>query len=119
MCYDNRKILVGGISMIMGFIIWTLCSLIFFIIGISTWNSKKEVGFFTGVKPNPMKDVKAYNRAVAKIWIVFGALFELLGVPFLFFEQNSPIFLLSAVGTMFLVIGIIIAYMRVEAKYRK
>lgn len=105
--------------MIMGFIIWTLCSLIFFIIGISTWNSKKEVGFFTGVKPNPMKDVKAYNRAVAKIWIVFGALFELLGVPFLFFEQNSPIFLLSAVGTMFLVIGIIIAYMRVEAKYRK
>ena len=105
--------------MIIGFMIWTLCSCIFFVIGIISWNSKKEVGFFTGVKPNQMKDTKAYNRAVAKIWLVFGVLFELLGIPFLFFEQNSPIFLLSVVGTMFLVIGICIAYMIVESKYRK
>ena len=105
--------------MIIGFIIWTLCALLFFAIGISSWNSKKEVGFFTWVKPNQMQDVTSYNHAVAKIWIVFGILFELLGIPFLFFEQNSPIFLLSAVGTIFLIIGICIAYMKVESKYRK
>ncbi len=105
--------------MIIGFGIWTVCACIFLIIGITTWNSQKETGFFTGVKPNQMKDVKAYNHAVAKIWFVFAILFELLGMPFLFFEQNSPIFLLSGIGTMFLVIGIIIAYMRIEAKYRK
>lgn len=105
--------------MIIGFIIWTLCALVFLAIGIVSWNSKKEVGFFTGVKPNQMKDVKAYNRAVAKIWFVFTFIYELLGLPFLFAEQNSPIFLFSVIGTMFLIIGIAVAYIRVEAKYRK
>jgi len=105
--------------MIIGFIIWTLCALIFFIIGITSWNSKKEVGFFTGVKPNQMQDVTAYNHAVAKIWFVFGSLFELLGIPFLIFEQNSPIFLLVVLGCMFMIIGLIIAYLKVESKYRK
>lgn len=105
--------------MLLAFIIWSIMSLVALCIAFICWRSKKEVGFFTGVKPNKVNDIKAYNRAVAKIWIVFAILFELLGIPLLFLEQNSPIFLFISIGTMFLVIGIGIAYMIVEAKYRK
>lgn len=104
--------------MIIGFAIWTVTAVFYLIIGISSWRSEKEVGFFTGVKPPKMKDVKAYNHAVAKIWFWFAGLFEVIGVPLLFIEQNSPIVFLIVLAMLPLVIGTVIVYLRVEAKYR-
>lgn len=104
--------------MIIGFVIWTVTAVFYLIIGISSWRSEKEVGFFTGVKPPKMKDVKAYNHAVAKIWFWFTGLFEMAGVPLLFIEQNSPVVFLIVLAMLPLVIGAAIAYLRVEAKYR-
>lgn len=104
--------------MVIGFVIWTVTAVLFLVIGISSWRSEKEVGFFTGVQPPKMKDVKAYNHAVAKIWFWFTGLFEMAGVPLLFIEQNSPIVLLMVIVVLFLVIGVAIGYLRVEAKYR-
>ena len=66
--------------MIIGFVIWSLVSLLFFGVGFSSWKAKEPVGFFTGVKPAQMKDVTAYNRAVAKIWFVFAGLLEIVGM---------------------------------------
>lgn len=51
--------------------------------------------------------------------IVFAVVFEILGIPILFFEQNSPVFLVVVLGVVVLLIGIIIAYFKVEAKYRE
>lgn len=101
------------------FIIWSICAGIFVLIGISTWRKKDEAGFFTGVKPPKMKDITAYNHAVAKIWFVFAALYELAGIPLGFIEQNSPIALLIVGIVVLLIIGMMIAYMKVEQKYRK
>lgn len=106
---------MGGI---IGFIIWSAVVLIFVFIGIYAWNSDKAVGFFTGQKPPEVTDIKGYNHAVAKIWFVFAAVMELLGLPLLA-GQNSPYIMLSVFGVMFSVIGIIVAYVRVEAKYKK
>ena len=104
--------------MIIGFVIWTITAVLFLLIGISSWRSEKEVGFFTGVKPPKMKDVTAYNHAVAKIWFWFTGLFEIAGAPLLFIEQNSPVVLLMVIVVFLLIIGVVIAYLRVEAKYR-
>ena len=104
--------------MIIGFVIWSIVAVTFLVIGISSWSSENEVGFFTWVKPPKMKDVTAYNHAVGKIWFWFTGLFEMAGIPFLFIEQNSPIALLVAAAVVLLIIGLIIAYLRVEAKYR-
>ncbi|MCH5255842.1 MAG: hypothetical protein J1D87_01060 [Lachnospiraceae bacterium] len=104
--------------MIIGFVIWSIVSVIFLVIGISSWRSENEVGFFTGVNPPKMRDVTAYNHAVGKIWFWFAGLFEITGITFLFIEQNSPVALLMVVAVVLLVIGLIIAYLRVEAKYR-
>ena len=44
---------------------------------------------------------------------------EITGIPFLFFRQNSPVFIFMGFVVMILVIGMMIAYFRIEKKYRK
>ncbi len=107
--------------MIIGFVIWSIVVLIFGVIGVVTWKADKAVGFFTGAEPPAIlqKNIEKYNHAVAMIWFVLGIIFELLGVPFLFLEQNSPYFILVILGTMFSVIGMMIAYFMVKEKYMK
>lgn len=105
--------------MIIGFVIVTLCMSFFIGIAVWAWKAKEPVGFFTGVKPPKVKDVTAYNHAVAKIWIGFAIAFEILiGGPLLFLEQNSAGFVLPMLLCMPLSIGMAVAYIIVEAKYR-
>lgn len=104
--------------MVIAFVIWTVVSLIFLLIGVNSWKSEKAVGFFSNAKPPEIKDVKKYNKAVAKIWFGFAAAMEIIGIPLLFIEQNSPVALLIAFAVVALIIGIMILYTRVEAKYR-
>jgi hypothetical protein len=104
--------------MIIGFIIWSICALIFFSIGASCWKSEEAVGFFTFVKPPAVSDIGRYNRAVSILWVVSAVLLELLGIPILFIEQNSPVFLIMVFGVAALVIGMMLAYIRIEAKYK-
>lgn len=104
--------------MIAGFVIWTLVSLFLFGIGIRTWTSRGAAGFFTGVKPPEVTDVRKYNRAVALLWFAYVALFWLLGLPLLFMRQNSPVFLLSILGTAVISIALTVVYNRILEKYR-
>lgn len=104
-----------------GFIIFSMVFFILAAIGINSWKAKEAVGFFTGVKPPkiPEKNVKKYNHAVAVIWFVFAVIYELLGIPLLLFEQNSPYFIITILGAMFWVIGLMIAYLIVQKRYLK
>jgi len=55
------------------------CTLILTGIGISQWNSKKPVGFWTGEtppKPEEISDSKAYNRIHGGMWFLYG-----IGMP--------------------------------------
>lgn len=100
------------------FVICTIVSCVFLLIGATSWRSKEAVGFFTGVKPPEVKDIKAYNHTVAKIWFVFAVLLEIMCIPFLFAEQNSPVMLVVMIAPMLLVIGAMVSYVLVEKKYR-
>ncbi|MDO4470690.1 MAG: hypothetical protein Q4C84_12680 [Bacillota bacterium] len=101
------------------FVIWAVVGLIFMGIGIFDYFSEKAAGFWANAKTVPIGDVKKYNRAVGKLFICFGMIFILLGLPLLFSEQNSPVILLSVIGVMFEVIGTMIVYMKIETKYRR
>lgn len=105
--------------MIIGFMIWTLVAFIFVVIGISCRKSKEPVGFFTGCKPPAIEDVKSYNRAVSNLWFVSAVVYEVLGLPFLFLEQNSagflPVIFFVPIGC----IGMMVTYTRIEGKYKK
>ncbi|MDO4975706.1 MAG: hypothetical protein Q4E53_00435 [Eubacteriales bacterium] len=101
------------------FAVFTLVAILIFAIAITTWKSEKAVGFFTGIKPPKVKNVKAYNHAVAKIWFVFAVIFELLGLPFLWIGGDSVYGLIVSIFVMIWALGLIITYLIVEQKYKK
>lgn len=105
----------------LAFIIWAILGCMFVILGIYAFLSKKEVafGFWANADMFPVEDVKAYNRAVGKLWCVFGVVFVLLGLPLLG-KGNSPFIMLSVLGIMAEAIAAMVVYTTViEKKYRK
>ena len=107
--------------MVFAFICWAVLGLFFVIWGICMFFAKsaKPFGFWANAEVVEMKDVKGYNRALGKLWCVFGVLLILVGLPLLG-GQNSAGFIISILGTMLLSIGAMIVYVVViEPKYRK
>ena len=87
-------------------------------------NSKKAkpFGFWANAEVGPIDDIKAYNRALGRLWCVYGVLFVfLIGLPLLIMnEQNAGLIAIPMVGTMLISIGAMAVYsIRIEAKYRK
>jgi len=103
------------------FIGWAILGLFFVIWGIYMFFAKsaKPFGFWANAEVAEMKDVKGYNRALGRLWCVFGVLLILLGLPFLF-GQNSVGLIITIPGTMIISIGAMIVYVvGIEPKYRK
>ncbi len=105
---------------ILGFLIWTLCGALFLGIGVFAFFAKKPMGFWANAETFAVDDVKGYNRAVGKLWIFYGVVFILLGLPFLA-GQNSPlIVLVSMPGVMAATIAVMCVYtLVIEKKYRR
>lgn len=72
-----------------GFIIWSLFGV--FIIGLG------------------IKDMKGYNRATGRLFIIYGIVFIILGIPLLE-GQNTPYILWSVIGVMVETIAIMAVY---------
>lgn len=102
-----------------GFIIWSICAVIFFGIGISCRKAEEAVGFFTFAKPPAVGDVKGYNHAVSALWMVSAGVFEIMGIPLLVLKQNSPFFIFLIFAVLVWVIALMIAYVKIEGKYTK
>jgi len=101
------------------FMIWSLVGLGFTVMGICTLFAKKPVGFWANEKMFEVTDVKRYNHAAGRLWILFGVIFSLLGIPLLK-GQNSGAALLPVLGAMLEVIVFMAVYLQViEKKYRK
>ena len=103
------------------FIIWALIGVLFIAMGIYDLSSKKEkpFGFWANAEVASIEDVRGYNRALGILWCVYGVLFVLIGLPLLV-GQNSGSIIISMLGTMFISIGAMIAYVvGIEPKYRK
>lgn len=88
------------------------------VLGLSAFRAKKEFGFWANVKTLPMKDVKAYNRAVGWLFIVYGGIFVLLGLPLL--GKNSLGIIFSILGTVLESIAAMAIYtIVIQSKYEK
>lgn len=102
-----------------GFILWLAVSLVLIAVGIAAFFSKKEAGFFANTKPLPMKDVKGHNLAVGRLFIAYGIITMLLGIPILC-GQNSLGILLSVLGLMLETIAAMAVYtLVIQPKYEK
>ena len=103
------------------FLCWAIMGALFVVMGICILFSKsaKPFGFWANAEVASIKDVKGYNRALGILWCVYGVLFVLIGLPLLA-GQNSGSIIISMLGTMFISIGAMIAYVvGIEPKYRK
>ena len=68
---------------------------------------------------NKVKDVKKYNHAVAKLWFAYAAVLELLGLPLLAGRQNSPVFIITVLGTVAATVGLAAGYHFILAKHQE
>ena len=100
---------------IVGFIIWAVVGFLIICIGISASFSKRAVGFWANIKTFPVKDIKEYNRATGMLFICYGIIFVMLGIPLLN-GQNNPYILLSILGVMIETIAIMAIYSLVITK---
>lgn len=103
--------------MMTGFFIWSAVALVLVGIGIWDWNSKTPVGFYSGIKPPKVTDVRRYNHSVAIMWFVYTFVFELLGLPLMLSEENPAGVIFGALGVIFSIIVLAIAYNVILSKY--
>lgn len=106
---------------VIAFVIWGIIGVLFIVMGIYIFHSKKEkpFGFWSNAKVAPIEDVKGYHRALGILWCVYGIVFLFIGLPLLE-GQNSGYILIPILGAMFLSIAAMVVYVTViEPKYRK
>ena len=102
-----------------GFIVWALCGCLMIGLGISAFFSKKVVGFWANIKTFSVNDIRGYNHATGKLFIIYGVIFIVLGMPLLS-DQNTPYILLSVLGVMIETIAIMAIYsLSITKKYRE
>ena len=103
---------------ITGFILWTVMGLLFIGNGLRCFNAKKPTGFWANGATAAVEDVKSYNRAMGKLWLVYGIVLIVLGIPLLL--GNGLWILLSCIGAMVEAVGSMAVYtLYIEKKYRK
>ena len=108
-------------EMMLAFTIWSIIGLLFIILGIYAFFSKKAqpMGFWANAKMFEVTDVRKYNAAMSKLFIGFGIVFIILGLPLLS-GQNSALIILSVFGVMAEVILMMAIYtIVIEKKYKK
>ncbi len=93
------------------FIIWLAVGAIFVIMGICSFFKKKPTGFWANVEQFDVNNLKKYNFAVGKLFIAYGIVFSLLGLPIL--SNNAGMVIISVLGTMLATIAIMGIYLAV------
>ncbi len=105
---------------IMGFVIWLICGLLFVGIGIYDYMSKKQVGFWANFDVPEVEDVIGFNKAVGRLFIIYGVVFILIGIPLIpsIFYKNVLLVFIPIIGTVFETIWLMVYFvMKIEKDY--
>lgn len=103
---------------IIGFVIWAIVGVIIISLGIISYFSRKLVGFWANIKPISVNNITGCNRAVGKLFVIYGIILIALGLPLL--GQNSTFILLSILGVILETIVIMAIYsLYIERKYKE
>ena len=105
---------------IMGFVIWVICGLLFVGIGIYDYKSKKQVGFWANFDVPEVEDVIGFNKAVGRLFITYGVVFILIGIPLIpsIFYKNMLLIFIPIIGTIFETIWLMVYFvMKIEKDY--
>ena len=99
---------------------FALIGVFFLVMGIRCRHSDKPSGFWANAEQFEVTDVRAYNKAMSKLWFGAAVLYTALGLPLLTPANILLVILVSMIGCMIVTIGIMIFFTTViEPKYRK
>lgn len=101
----------------LGFLMWLPGGAAFMFLGIYAMCAKEPVRFWNIGELVQVTDVKKYNRAMAKLWFVSAVVWVILGIPLLM-GQNSAWVTVPVLGGMCWAVALMVAYTRIEKKYR-
>jgi len=105
---------------IYAFSAFALIGVFFLVMGIRCRHLDKPSGFWANAEQFEVTDVRAYNKAMSKLWFVAAVLYTALGLPLLTPANILLVILVSIIGCMIVTIGIMIFFTTViEPKYRK
>lgn len=105
---------------IYAFSAFALIGVFFLVMGIRCRHSDKPSGFWANAEQFEVTDVRAYNKAMSKLWFVAAVLYTALGLPLLTPANILLVILVSIIGCMIVTIGIMIFFTTViDPKYRK
>ncbi len=100
------------------FILLCMWGVIYMCLAIYIWFSKKAIDFWGNKKTFEVTDIRKYNHAMSKLYVVNGMVFVLLGFPLL--AGHSKWILLSAAGVVVESIVFIVVYsLVIRKKYKK
>ena len=100
-------------------VIWTAVALIIAAVAVVTRRARKPVSFFSGVSAPQVRDVRAYNRAVARLWGGYAVVFEALGVPLLFRDRSKALMAIPLLGIPLSALALVIAYHAILRRMQK
>ena len=102
----------------MAVILW-ICAAVF--LGIGCWAARRRdpMHFWVGstVRPQEIRDIPAYNRACARLWWSYGAVYVLAGAASLFSMLWAGV--ITAVACLPGLPVLIFAYGRIYRKYKQ
>ena len=100
------------------FIILCIWGIIYIGLAIYIWFSKKAIGFWGTKKMFEVKDIRKYNHAMSKLYIVHGIIWVLFGIPLL--TGRSEWIWVSIAGVVIENIAFIAVYsLVIKKEYKK
>ncbi len=104
---------------LIAFLVFVLIGVFFVILGIYTYSSKKLQKFLVKIKPTNVDDISGYNKALGKLYAVFGIIVALTALPILI-DSDSLLAVFSIVIVIFEYMILLLVYvLKIESKYSK
>ena len=72
-----------------------LVGVIIISLGIRAYLSGKVAGFWANIKSISVNDIMGYNHAVGKLFVIYGAIFDCIGITAAFRTEFSIYFTVS------------------------
>lgn len=102
-----------------GFLIYAACCALFYVFAIYVLLSKKPAGVGSRErKRSKVKDIRGYNRAVAKLFFAYGTVLLLCGVPTILNISPIAATIISFLGVSFASMALFVAAIKIEKRYR-
>ena len=103
---------------LLGFIIWGAMGVMMICFAIFSCFSKKPMMFWANTGVFEVTDIKKYNFAVAKLFLMYGIVLIVLGIPML--AENSAWIMFSVAGAMAeSIIAMVVYSLVIEKRYKK